>query len=266
MDCADAFRAAGASSGSSGSTNRDSGASRYSLVEDDDTNSMYSTSASRDWYDLEDQPGSSATHYSIADNEDASSTHSLCSTESTMRTGRGRADEIAGAHEIKRDSETRSSSWKEPTSTSLDLTPLPRHGEAEKAIDQEEPRRICLADRVDWRQPGFPVGQLQRLGFQQHYLVPLWSLGCPPLALARPKSKQVIQLDPLIQPAVNPQPAVPQPAVSRYISEMFQKLGREGFLHQRIHRQLHQKAAGLNDIELQRLGEMSFDKQRNLQM
>lgn len=47
---------------------------------------------------------------------------------------------------------------------------------------------------------------------------------------------------------------------------MFQKLGREGFLHQRIHRQLHQKAAGLNDIELQRLGEMSFDKQRNLQM
>eukprot|EP00435_Cladocopium_sp_Y103_P026700 s1648_g6.t1 len=268
MDCTtDAGRAA--SMGSTGTTvtrrNRgdDSRASRTEPLEDDDTNSMHSTAVPRDWYDLEDQPGSSATYYSIADNDDASS---LCSTESTM-TGRGQkpGDEIAGSCEIKRDSETRSSSWKEPTSTSLDLTPLPRlNDEAEKAIDQEEPRSISLADRVGWCQPCFPVGQLQRPGLQQHYLVPLWSVCHGPMVVAKPRSKQVIQLDPLIRPAVNPQPL--PPPVSKYISEMFQKLGREGFLQKRIHRKLQHKAAGLNDSELQRIGEMSFDKQRNLQM
>merc|ERR1739848_160984 len=47
-----------------------------------------------------------------------------------------------------------------------------------------------------------------------------------------------------------------QPAV-----DLFQGLGREGFMQQRVHRKLHNRAAPLSDEELSELGKLTFNDQ-----
>jgi hypothetical protein len=47
------------------------------------------------------------------------------------------------------------------------------------------------------------------------------------------------------------------------LPDMFQGLGREGWMQQRIHRRLHAQAAGLSDEELLELGRRSFNDQFN---